>query len=479
MRILMVTAEANPFVKTGGLADVVYALSKEEVIFGHEVAIVLPLYGLMRNQQTHPMRQVLQLDIALGWRHQTANIYQTFVEGITYYFIDNEYYFAREGIYGYPDDIERFAFFTLAVVAMLKALAKPFDLIHLHDWQPGMLPVVIRENERHEPLFKNVRFVLTIHNPAFQGMFAPSSLPDYFGLSEELYTNGAVRFQGQASSLKAAIIYCDKITTVSPTHAQELLTKEGAKGLDSVITFRQADFSGILNGIDYDEFNPRTDLYIAANYTGRWLERNKLLCKNDLIARFNLQNPDHQPVFGLVSRLTWQKGLELYLPAMRKVLERGGLVVALGSGEYLYEQALEKLRAEFPTKVGIYIGYNNKLAHQIYAGSDFFVMPSLFEPCGSGQMIAQRYGTLPIVRFTGGLKDSVIGFNGENLTTANGYGFNDFDPYWMNLTVMYAYDQYFNPGVHLRLMRNALAVNNTWKQSAQAYLKLYRSIGGK
>ena len=480
MRILMVASEVNPFVKTGGLADVVYALSKEEAILHHEVSVVLPLYNLIQNKKQFPMRQIASFDVHLSWRRQIATIFQTFVDGITYYFIGNDFYFNREGIYGYQDDIERFAFFNRATLALINFLNKPFDIIHAHDWQAGMLPVLVRENERENSLFTGTKFVLTIHNTAFQGMFDPNLLPDLFELSFDLYENGAVRFHQQASSLKAAIIYCDKITTVSPTHAIELLTPEGSKGLDAVINYRKDDFIGILNGIDYAEFSPETDYLIAKNFSSKNYISGKKACKVDLLKHLGLPSESEQPVFGLVSRLTWQKGLELYLPGMEMLLQRGSIVIALGSGEYQYEQALENLRATYPNQVGIYIGYNHELAHKIYAGSDFFVMPSLFEPCGSGQMIAQRYATLPIVRLTGGLKDSVVIYDGQNAKQANGFGFEEFQPYWMNLTLDYAHRIYRNKPVLRQLMRNALKVDNTWLRSATKYLELYESaLGGK
>ncbi|MGI6644379.1 MAG: glycogen synthase [Bacilli bacterium] len=474
MKILMVTAEANPFAKTGGLADVVYSLGKEQVILGHEVSIVLPKYGSLTNPELKEMRFIATVPVQLSWREQQAKIYKTIHDGITYYFVENEYYFSREGLYGYYDDMERFAFFTIAVRNMLEVINYKPDVIHVHDWQPGMLPVLIKEQNKGQKFYEKMKFVLTIHNPAFQGNFDPFLIADFYNLPMSLYNNGLLRFKDKASSLKAAIMTVDKITTVSPTHSEELLSYEGSKGLHEIMALRKDDFVGILNGIDKSEFDPYKDEFIAVNYTSRSLGR-KELNKKELFKELNLDYYG-QPLFSLVSRLTWQKGIDLVLNAAEMVLNKGASVVIIGSGEYEYEQAFERLRARYPNTMAIYIGFNNKLAHKVYASSDFFFMPSLFEPCGIGQMIAMRYGTLPIVRRTGGLKDTVIGYDGENADKATGFVFDEYDNYWMNLTTMYAFDIYQDKELLATLRKNAMRVDNGWEKSAKAYIKLYNSI---
>lgn len=473
MKILMVASEGIPFSKTGGLADVVYSLSKEEVKLGQEVAVVLPLYGVKLHSD-YELKFLGTVSVPLGWRQQVARVFTALVEGITYYLIENEYYFGRDGIYGYYDDTERFAFFNIAVRNMISEFSLEFDLIHLHDWQPGMLPVIIREQNKREKLFKNIKFVLTIHNPAFQGMFEPSLVTEFYDLPPSLYENGQLRFRDKASSLKAAIMYVDRITTVSPTHAQELLTREGSKGLDDVMVLRRDIFSGIVNGIDTEEFDPSQDPFIYKAYNVK-TKKNKLANKIQLATELGLINPQ-APLFGIVTRLTWQKGIDLFLSGARTALSRGANVVALGSGEFGLEQQLEALRREFPDQVAIYIGYHNKLAHQIYAAADFYMMPSLFEPCGIGQLIAMRYGALPIVRRTGGLKDTVTLFDGHNLAEATGYGFDEYDTYWMNLTVNYALENYAQETIHQRLVENAMKYDVSWQKSAKAYLTLFKSI---
>lgn len=474
MKILMVTSESNPFAKTGGLADVVYALSKEQAVLGHEVSIVLPKYGSLMQTENLQMRFIASVPVSLGWREQVAKIFKTVLDGITFYFVDNEYYFAREGLYGYYDDMERFAFFTLAVRNMLEVIKLKPDIIHVHDWQPGMLPILIKEQNKDQPFYKKMKFVLTIHNPAFQGMFDPNLIVDFYGLPIRLYDNGLLRFNDRASSLKAAIMTVDKITTVSPTHASELLTPEGSKGLDPIINLRRDDFVGILNGIDYQEFNPLKDPNLPLNFSNRSLNRKEQL-KKLLFEELNIDYHG-QALYGMVSRLTWQKGINLVLEAAELVLQKGASVVIVGSGEYGYEQEFERLRARYPNTMAIYIGYNNQLAHRVYAASDFFFMPSLFEPCGIGQMIAMRYATLPIVRRTGGLNDTVIGYDGQNEDEATGFVFDEYNRYWMNLTTLFALEIYQDKELLKKLRLNTMRVDNRWEKSAKEYIALYEEV---
>ena len=473
MKIAMVCSEANPFVKTGGLADVTYSLSKELVKMGEDVAIFVPFYSLIKAKNL-PLKFLGSVDVELSWRKEIGNVLYLEHEGIKYYFIENQHYFERDHIYGYYDDGERFAFFTQAVIkAMMLVKFKP-DIIHTHDWQPGMLFCCIRENKIS--YFDKSKFVLSIHNPAFQGFIQKISLWDLYNMPEYLYDNGTLEFKGQVSTLKAAIMYADKIITVSPTHRSELLTPEGSMGLDSVLQYREYDFTGYLNGIDYVEFNPSEDKYVSFPYGVNNFVSNKKKNKAELCERFNLKNKK-APLFSLVSRITWQKGMELVFPAVRELARRGANIVLLGSGEYDCEQEMERIRREFPDNIGIYIGYSNELAHKIYASSDFFLMPSLFEPCGLGQMIAQRYGSLPIVRRTGGLRDSVINYDGNNADTSNGFGFDNYSVFDMVQTCLYALDVYENhQDVYRKLVKNALTTDNSWLKSVKQYYALYKSL---
>lgn len=473
MKIAMACSEANPFIKTGGLADVTYSLSKELVALNEEVVIVLPLYNQIK-AKCLDLKAEGEVVVDMSWRRETANVYSLIQDGIKYYFLENRHYFERDGVYGYYDDGERFAFYSIAFAKLLEQVGFQPNIIHVHDWQPGMVFCYIRE--KRLSFYDNTKFIMSIHNPAFQGLLDKSALGDLFGLPDYLYDNGTVRFMNKVSSLKAGIMYANKVTTVSPNHRNELLTPEGSMGLDRVLVYREWDFCGILNGIDYNEFNPEKDKYIAKEYGPNNYISGKKENKKELLKRFNLKD-ESLPVYSLVSRVTWQKGMSLVFAAARSLLARGANIVLLGSGEYDYEQQMESLRAEYPDHVGIYIGYNNELAHIIYAGSDFFMMPSLFEPCGLGQMIAQRYGTLPIVRRTGGLKDSVINYDTYNVSTSNGYGFDNFSEFDMIQTCHFAYDIYVGDNKsHRQLVKNALLTNNSWKKSGEQYHQLYLSI---
>ena len=476
MKIVMVASESRPFYKTGGLADVVYSLSKELVVQGEEVSIILPYYdAIARKLPRNELKKAASFSTHMSWRQQSVDVYHKVEEGINYYFIENQQYFERGHIYGDFDDGERFAFFTMAVKEFLLTKKLYPDIIHVHDWQAGMLPCIIKMDPNNQKKFSKTKYVFTIHNPAFQGLMPKFTLGDFYNFTDELFDNGAVRFKDQVSTLKAGIVYADKITTVSPTHHLELLTPEGGMGLDGVLRLREWDFSGILNGIDYLEFNPEEDKVIAKQYNASTLVSGKKANKEALCKEFNLRD-NKAPMYALVTRITWQKGFDIIFNAVEEMLNRGANILMLGSGEYHYEQKWEDIRRRYPEQVGLYIGYSDPLAHKIYAAADFFIMPSLFEPCGLGQMIAQRYGTLPIVRRTGGLRDSVICFDDNNADTANGFGFDAYSDYEMRRTSHYAFEVYQDKKLLHKLMKNAMLTDNSWQKSTQEYLKLYQLL---
>ena len=476
MKIVMVASEARPFCKTGGLADVVYSLSKELVVQGEDVYIILPFYDSIRRQLVNEkLEKVASFNTHMSWRQQNVDVYQIKQDGIKYYLIENRQYFERGHIYGDFDDGERFGFFTMAAKEFLINKRLYPNIIHVHDWQAGMLPCLLKVDPDCAKKFAKTKFVFTIHNPAFQGMMPKFTLGDFYNLTDDLFDNGSVRFKDQVSTLKAGIVYSDKITTVSPTHHLELLSPEGGMGLDGVLTYREWDFSGILNGIDYLEFNPSDDKQIAKQYTEKNLVTAKKANREALFKEYGLK-ANNGPLYSLVTRITWQKGFDIIFPAVEELLNRGASIFMLGSGESQYEQRWEELKRRYPDRVGLYIGYSDSLAHKIYAASDFFIMPSLFEPCGLGQMIAQRYGTLPIVRRTGGLRDSVICYDGNNAETSNGFGFDAYSVYEMTRTAHYAYDVYQDKKLLHRLMKNAMLTDNSWQKSTQEYLKLYNQL---
>jgi len=476
MKILMVASESRPFCKTGGLADVVYSLSKELAVLGEEVSIIIPYYDSVARQiPKSELKKVVSFNTHMSWRQQKVDVYETKREGINYYFIENRQYFERGHIYGDFDDGERFAFFTMAVKEFLITKKYYPNIIHVHDWQAGMLPCLLKVDPSLQKKFAKTKYVFTIHNPAFQGMMPKFTLGDFYNLTDELFDNGAVRFKDQVSTLKAGIVFADKITTVSPTHHLELLTAEGGMGLDGVLRYREWDFSGILNGIDYLEFNPSDDKVIAKQFDVATLVSGKKANRKAIYKELGIKDNDG-PLYSLVTRITWQKGFDIIFPAVEELIARGANIIMLGSGEHQYEQRWEDLKRKYPDKIGLYIGYSDPLAHKIYASSDFFIMPSLFEPCGLGQMIAQRYGTLPIVRRTGGLKDSVICYDGSNASTSNGFGFDAYSVYEMKRTSHYAFDVYQDKKLLHQLMKNAMLTDNSWQKSTQEYLKLYKLL---
>ncbi len=472
MKIAMVASEANPLCKTGGLADVVYSLSKELVILGEEVSVVLPFYKTIKDKPGLKLKRLGSYDVYLSWRKQTADLFLCYVDGIAFYLVGNDYYFGREDLYGYDDDGERFAFFTLAARSLFPFLSMHVDVIHVHDWQVGMLPTLVREQSRDLPSFAGTKFVMTLHNEAFKGLIDRYFLNHFYGLDDILFDDGRVRFDGMVSTLKAGIIYADEVVAVSPNHAQELLSPGDPMRLDGVLALKKDHFQGIRNGIDLLEFNPAEDPLIGANYDSSSFVEGKKTCKERLL-KTSLLPVSNAPVFGLVSRLTSQKGVDLVIQVAKGIFDKGGKLTVLGSGEYELEQAFESLRYQHPESMAIYRGYNNQLAHDIYAGSDFFLMPSLFEPCGIGQMIAQHYGSLPICRKVGGLTDTITPYDDGNLD-ATGFLFDEYSgsAFWSQIET--AFQVYANPKVKNALVKNAMDIDYSWKTSAEAYLALYR-----
>ncbi len=474
MNILMVGAEANPYVKVGGLGDVVYSLSKALVHQGENVAIVLPYYASVKANHHKSMKLVGDISIHLSWRHHTAQLYTSTLDGITYYWVDLQYYFDRPNIYGYYDEHERWAAFVHAVHWMLPVVGFQPDIIHIHDWPAGMLPVVIQTIDGHNDFYKTIKFVLTIHSPAFLGDFPPPLVEDFYNLPMSLYEEGALRFHNQASTLKAAIVYADHITTVSPTHAKELLTPEGSFGLHEVLLPLQHKLTGILNGIDTDEWNPISDPHLTYPIHEKTLAEDKQKNKEALFQQLGLDHPD-LPLFGLVSRLTFQKGIGLILDNIDHFVNVGAKFVFLGSGEAELEQRLREFAFKYPSSVKFIQGYNNPLAHQIYASSDFFLMPSLFEPCGIAQMIALRYGTLPIVRETGGLIDTVKGYT-HYKEEATGISFHHYSGDSLGWAINQAIDVYNNKANLTKLRLKAYKENNNWKRASNSYLTIYQPL---
>ena len=473
MKITFVASESNPFIKTGGLADVVYSLAKRFAKIGNDVSIIIPLYSQIRNNLFVDLDYYGEAEIDLGYKKEVSKLCHTYFEGINFYFVENDKYFDRKNVYGEYDDGERFSFFTLACRDVIKGLNLAPDIIHIHDWQVSMLPFIIKY--QNDDYFINSRFVLTIHNPLFQGAFDKSFVSKIFNAEPKVFSSLLCCDNNMVSFLKTGIYYADKITTVSPNHSKELLTKEGGYGLQNILSKRIADFVGVLNGIDYEEFDTTKDRRIHNQYNLDNYYEARQKNKELLLNRFNLPS-DGLPLYGFVSRLSWQKGISLVLDVIRNMVQRGAKFIILGQGDYDLEQQFEQIRREFPSNVGIYIGYNNDIAHQIYSGADFLLVPSIFEPCGLTQMISQHYGCMPIVRATGGLKDSVIPYGVNDESKANGFVFEQPSAEEFIKVVNFSFDVYWNLPLRKKLMLNGMKADYSWEHSAEFYMGIFREI---
>ncbi|MCR5079628.1 MAG: glycogen synthase [Bacilli bacterium] len=478
MKIAMIASEANPLAKSGGLADVVTALSVAYTKKEHEVVIIMPYYKSIDAKLKEPLEHLGELTVQFGWRHVPSDIHRTVINGVTYYLIGNYYYFGRPSLYGYGDDGERFAFFSVAALALLEDIKFKADIVHVHDWQSAIIPTLLKNLFVGDKILGKAKTMLTIHNPAFKGYLDPYFLNDFFGLDDSLYHNGHLRFEGMVSTLKAGIVDADKITTVSPTHREELLSDALSQGLAPILRLREADFCGIVNGVDEDEFNPEKDPLIAKNFSVKTIAQGKNACRKAFFEKWGKEDKGG-PIFGLVSRLTYQKGIDLILFAAHYTLDRGGYLAILGSGEPGLEQGLERLREQYPDRVYLYIGYSDPLAHEIYSVSDFFLMPSLFEPCGIGQLIAEEYASLPVARKTGGLADTVFSLDQVGEDKANGFLFEYYDGGGLAYAMYEAEKAYRKKTLFRKLQRNAMNTDNSWNKSAELYLGIYRELTGK
>ena len=470
----MVATESNPYIKVGGLGDVVFGLSKSYVKDGLDVSIIMPFYEKLKHDPSFNYTLAVTLDVSMGWRNFKTNIYQTTYKGVQFYFVDNAQYFIRGGVYGYSDDGERWAFFVHAVRQFVHHLDTKPSIIHVHDYHPGMLATVMKQKDQYQPWFSSIKFVFTLHSPAFQGELDRSKLDDFYQLHTDLFDYGHLRLKDKVSTLKAAIIDSDFVTTVSPTHAKELLTSEGGFGLDGVFNLRSDAFEGILNGVDEDEWNPFNDSMLPIQFLEDKFFESKAQNKALLYQSLGWEDKN-RPLFGVVSRLTFQKGISLVIDHIENLIQRGGNVIILGAGEWNLEQHLKHLEHMYPQHLKVELGYNNPLAHRIYASSDYFFMPSLFEPCGISQMIALRFGTLPIVRATGGLKDTVIGHH-KGIDKATGIVFKHYNHEALGWVIDQAFYIYQDKAIFNQLRKNAMSEKNSWTTAAKKYKNLYKKL---
>lgn len=474
LKILVTSAEVVPFAKTGGLADVAGSLPKALVAMGNDARLVMPRY-----RGVDVGRTVTDFPVKIGHRTETCIIRESHIEAklpdggtklVPVYFIDNYHYFDREGIYCHHDDGERFGFFSLACLEMLKHIPFQPDVIHCNDWQSGPIPFLLREKYSKDSFYSKIATVFTIHNLLYQGNF-PSEYLNLFGVGDEYFHPEHLEFYGQMSFMKAGIKYADAINTVSKRYAQEIQTAEYGVGMEGLLRQRSQDLHGIVNGINYHEFNPKTDPRIFRTYDSSSVE-DKYENKHDLQKQMDLPVKD-VPLIGLISRLVDQKGLDLISEVFDKFMQEDLQFVVLGMGDRHYEEMIIRMRERYPHKMGAYIGYNGILAQRIYAGSDIFLMPSKFEPCGLGQLISLRYGTIPIVRATGGLADTIVDYD-EGSGYGNGFSFEPYDAQVMLHTINRAIKLYNGqPDKWRRLVVTALEQDFSWNRSGAEYLELF------
>lgn len=470
MKVLYAVSEAAPFIKTGGLADVAGSLPAALCRSGADVRVVLPLYSDISAVHREKMHFCFYTYVKLAWRNVYCGVLSLQENGVTYYFIDNESYFKREGVYGFYDDGERFGFFCRAVIEIIPLLGWKPDIINCNDWQTALIPIYLKQEPSE--FYRSIRTVFTIHNIEYQGRFGENTLGDLFGLSQELYSTGIIRYNNDVNLMKGAIYQADFITTVSPSYCMELREPFFGSGLHNVIRDNSYKFSGILNGIDTEKYNPETDPAIPAAFSESNLS-GKSQCRRELCRTLGFDSQDSSPIISCVSRLVSHKGFDLVAQALETIVSKNLRLVILGTGDKGFEQYFRDAEGRHSGRVSANIMYSEERAMLVYSGSDMLLMPSRSEPCGLSQMIAMRYGTLPIVRSVGGLRDSVRNHRSEN---ANGFTFYDYSAEAMLGAIDDAINTFAAPGEWADLMANAMTSDFSWDASAGEYMKIYETL---
>ncbi|MEQ9406072.1 MAG: glycogen synthase GlgA [Fuerstiella sp.] len=486
MRIVLAASEAVPFSKTGGLADVSTALAKALDDMGHDVTVVIPDYREIRRLRRKQLPVItdtgMRFSLSMNGRYVNGGVNWTMLPGtgVKVLLVTQPYYFDRPQLYmengdGYKDNCERFCFFSRAVLSICQQMVLRPDIIHCNDWQTGLIPALLHSHYSRLPGFENAATVMTLHNMAYQGRFWHLDM-HLTGMEWRYFNMRQMEMWGDLNLLKTGIAFADQITTVSPTYASEVCSPEGGEGLDGLLSFRRDDLVGILNGIDDTIWNPETDPHLPAHYSVSSVRPGKPACKAHLQERMGLPQREAVPLIGMVSRLSDQKGLDLFAQCAERLLFHDVQFVFLGTGDPQYENFLQHLADQHPTRVAAMIGFDESLAHQIEAGSDAFLMPSRFEPCGLNQMYSLRYGTLPIVRKVGGLADSVVNATPETLRdeTATGFVFEEYSSTALAETIERAVDVYRQPIVWQQLMRSGMSLDWSWRTSALRYADVYR-----
>lgn len=480
IKVLMASSEVAPFVKVGGLADVVGALPRRLVQEDCDTRVVLPLYRKIKAEKAGQLNFLGWRMVKMGWRSLYAGLYQMEIDQVVYYFVDNEYYFNYEQVYvDYAFDIERFCFFQRAVLDFLGDFMQfDPDILHCHDWQTAMMPLLLDAHFKVNGIHNNIKTVFTIHNLKYQGIHDVEVIRDLLDLPAHFLTEELSLTAGAANFVKAGIVYANSVTTVSPTYAYEIMTDYYGEGLNQVLMRYAYKVSGILNGIDEKEYNPSKDSLIPLQYSFPAYAEGKAVCKEAVQQQLGLEINPGAPLCVMVSRLVDQKGLDLLLHVLDEMLFDGMQVVILGTGDAYYEASLTEIAQRNPQKMCAVIDFNNQLAHRLYAGADIYLMPSLFEPCGLSQMIAMAYGTVPVARETGGLKDTVIPYN-EYTGEGNGFTFANINAHEFLFVTKYACDLYrHHPEIWEKLIAQGMQGDYSWQRSAREYLGLYSLISG-
>lgn len=474
LKILFVASEADPFIKTGGLADVAGSLPQALREEGHDVRLVIPEYRQIPEKYKERMEPVCHFRTKLAWRDRYLGVNKLEEDGVPVYFIDNKYYFDRDSIYENEDKHEQFAFFSQAVLDMLPVIGFQPDMIHANDWQTGPLPVLFADRYRQQSFYKDMKTVFTIHNIRYQGQFGGEAAGDVLGLAPHHWESGNIRHNGLLNYMKSGIMYADKVTTVSESYAQEIQTSYFGEGLDYALRMRGDDLSGIVNGISYSKFNPETNKNLAVRYSKGEIDK-KIANKVHIQQKLGLEVNGDKPLIGFISRLVEQKGIDLIKAVFDEIMATGAQFLILGTGFREYEEFLKEKQEEYPDNLSVNIMYDSQLADQIYAGSDMFLMPSRYEPCGLSQLISFRYGTIPIVRETGGLNDTVIAYN-EETGEGTGFSFSNYNAHDMLNTIERAVSFYDKKGIWNKLVTRVMDLDYSWHNSAQKYAELYAEV---
>jgi len=473
MNVLFIASECTPFIKTGGLADVVGSLPSELIKLGIDARVVIPKYKDIPNDLREKIAFKKRITVSLGWRFQQCGIEELEQDGITYYFLENEYYFDRSGVYGFGDDAERYAFFCRAVLDMLPHLDYKPQVLHCHDWHTGLVSVFLKAQYHDDPFYSDIRTLFTIHNLHYQGNYPMYESEELLDLGEDYFNMDSLEFFGEASYLKGGLVFSDLLSTVSKSYAEEIQTAYYGEKMEGILAARKDSLIGIVNGINYSSYDPLSDPHVFFPYRNSSIKKQANKLKMQEILGFPAS--EETPLLAFINRLVEQKGIDLIEHIAEEMLGLGVQLVILGTGDEKYHRFFGELAERYPRQVAAIFKFDEILARQIYAASDMFLLPSRFEPCGMAQLIALRYGSIPIVRETGGLKDTITPFDAES-KKGNGFSFSQYNAHELLFTVKRALEFYGEKGLWSQLINNATKHDFSWKSSAKEYHALYERL---